>query len=174
MKRTGQVIAGAGMTGAGMTPGTIPGMTPGMTPGTVHLGIEAGTVPGIEVGTILGTMVHITPIVSIQYIMAAATRFTVRLAIILHEGHLALVAPASVQAIAVQQVAAPLVPAMVAADPVHRWAECQVAAMAPLVPLVAAAPLAAVAALVAEAPSAEAAEVVAQAAVADLDAIDSL
>ena len=118
------------------------------------------------------TAIRITPIAATRYIMVAATQPIVRLAITLHAGHLAQVAPASDQATVVQQVVDPLEPAMVLADPAHRRAECQVAATVPSVPLVAAAPLAEADHVVAV-PSVEAAEVVAQEA-ADSDAIDSL
>ena len=180
MRLSGLAIAKALTTGAGILLGTI-AITTGMIPGTIHIGMEAGTeagilagmVLGIEVGTIPGTMataIRITPIAATRYIMVAATQPIVRLAITLHAGHLAQVAPAS--AIAVQQVVDPLEPAMVLADPAHRRAECQVAATVPSVPLVVAAPLAEADHMV-EAPSVEAAEVVAQEA-ADSDVIDSL
>ena len=182
MRLSGQAIAKVLTTGAGILLGTIAIMT-GMIPGTIHIGMEAGTEAGIlagmalgiEAGTIPGTMataIRITPIAATRYIMVAATQPIVRLAITLHAGHLALVALASAQAIAVQQVVDPLEPAMVLADPAHRRAECQVAATVPSAPLVVAAPLAE-ADHVVEAPSVEAAEVVAQGA-ADSDAIDSL
>ena len=184
MRLSGQAIAKALTTGAGILLGTI-AITTGMIPGTIHIGMEAGTEAGgilvgmalgIEAGTIPGTMaitaIRITPIAATRYIMVAATQPIVRLAITHHVGHLAQVAPASDQATVVQQVVDPLEPAMVLADPAHRRAECQVAATVPSVPLVVAAPLAE-AALVVEAPSVEAAEVVAQEA-ADSDAIDSL
>ena len=182
MRLSGQAIAKALTTGAGILLGTIV-ITTGMIPGTIHIGMEAGIEAGIlagmalgiEVGTIPGTMataIRITPIAATQYIMVAATQPIVRLAITHHVGHLVLVAPASAQAIAVQQVVDPLEPAMVLADPAHRRAECQVAATVPSVLLVVAAPLAE-ADHVVEAPSVEAAEVVAQEA-ADSDAIDSL
>ena len=182
MRLSGQAIAKALTTGAGILLGTIV-ITTGMIPGTIHIGMEAGTEAGIlvgmalgiEAGTILGTMataIRITPIAATQYIMVAATQPIVRLAITLHAGHLAQVAPASDQATVVQQVVDPLEPAMVLADPAHRRAECQVAATVPSVLLVVAAPLAE-ADHVVEAPSVEAAEVVAQEA-ADSDVIDSL
>ena len=183
MRLSGQAIEKALTTGAGILLGTI-AITTGMIPGTILIGMEAGTEAGmlagmalgIEVGTIPGTMaitaIRITPIAATRYIMVAATQPIVRLAITLHVGHLAQVAPASDQATVVQQVVDPLEPAMVLEEPAHRRAECQVAATVPSVPLVAAAPLAE-AALVVEAPSVEAAEVVAQEA-ADSDAIDSL
>lgn len=184
MRLSGQAIAKALTTGAGILLGTI-AITTGMIPGTIHIGMEAGTEAGgilvgmalgIEAGTIPGTMaitaIRITPIAATRYIMVAATQPIVRFAITLHAGHLAQVAPASDQATVVQQVVDPLEPAMVLADPAHRRAECQVAATVPSVPLVAAAPLAE-AALVVAVPSVEAAEVVAQEA-ADSDVIDSL
>ena len=181
MRLSGQTIAKALTTGAGILLGTI-AITTGMIPGTIHIGMEAGTEAGIlagmalgiEAGTIPGTMataIRITLIAAIRYIMVAATQPIVRLAITLHAGHLVLVAPASDQATVVQQVVDPLEPAMVLADPAHRRAECQVAATVPSVLLVVAAPLAE-ADHVVEAPSVEAAEVVAQE--ADSDAIDSL
>ena len=182
MRLSGQAIAKVLTTGAGILLGTI-AITTGMIPGTIHIGMEAGTEAGIlagmalgiEAGTIPGTMataIRITPIAATRYIMVAATQPIVRLAITLHAGHLAQVAPASDQATVVQQVVDPLEPAMVLADPAHRRAECQVAATVPSVPLVVAAPLAEADHVVAV-PSVEAAEVVAQEA-ADSDAIDSL